>query len=461
MLASQGLARHRAGPGGSPSGARTQQQQQQQHGTPAAAAAPPSRRRSRAASPRSATAAAAAAAAAPRSGAQAPVDRPPRRVASAAAAPAAAAAAANAAANANAANGAAPSHSSSSSSSFEAFAAAARQPGVNVVPVYRRLFSDHLTPVLAYRCLVRDVRDVGSPSFLLESVVNGDQTGRYSFVGARPALEVVASRDRVSVLDHARGRRVVREGEGDPLGVAARLSRAWRPAEVEGLPDVFTGGFVGYAGYDTVRYVYAGKIPFSAAPPDDRRLPDLNLALYNDVVVFDQATKIAYAISWAHLDGCCGGAEGALEAALAGGDEAPCPAPPATERSDAELRALHARALARLRGTVAQLTRPPPLAAALPPAAVDLALAQLPASPGASNVSEAEFLAAIGAAKEHIAAGDVFQLVLSQRFERRTFADPFEIYRALRVVNPSPYMVRERERERERERVNRQAFDAV
>lgn len=66
------------------------------------------------------------------------------------------------------------------------------------------------------------------------------------------------------------------------------MTRNWRPAAVEGVPPVFTGGWVGYAGYDTVRYVYSGKLPFSAAPPDDRSLPDMHLALYNDVVVFDQ-----------------------------------------------------------------------------------------------------------------------------------------------------------------------------
>jgi anthranilate synthase component 1 len=309
--------------------------------------------------------------------------------------------------------------------------------------------------VLAYRCLVPDARDSASPSFLLESVVNGDSAGRFSFVGARPALEVVASRSRVAVLDHESGERTVLENEGDPLGVAARIARGWKPARVEGLPGsgsgtssstsgtssgVFTGGFVGYAGYDTVRYVYGSKIPFSDTPPDDRRLPDLNLALYNDVVVFDQATKIAYAICWVHLDGGAG-AGGGVAAALASADNDDAPAPAPRERTDADLHPLHAQAIARLQGLVAQLSSPPPLPTALPPAAVDLALSQRPASPGKSNMTEAEFMAAIAQAKEHIAAGDVFQLVLSQRFERRTFADPFEIYRALRVVNPSPYMV--------------------
>ncbi|GBF95005.1 anthranilate synthase component [Raphidocelis subcapitata] len=309
---------------------------------------------------------------------------------------------------------------------FESFCAASAA-GANVVPLYRRLLSDQLTPVTVYRCLVKE-NDVNAPSFLLESVVNGDQTGRYSFVGAMPALEVVATQSRVTVLNHAAGTRRVTEEE-DPLDVPVQLSRNWRPAQVEGLPAVFTGGWVGYAGYDTVRYVYGGKIPFESSPHDDRQLPDLHLALYNDVVVIDQATKLIYAISWVHLDG---------DAAVPASPAAAAASPPAGARDRAALRAAYDAGRARLDHLVSLLqTPPPPLAQGL----VDLSLAQLPASPGRSNMTEGGFLGAIARAKEYILSGDIFQLVLSQRFERRTFAQPFEVYRALRVVNPSPYMV--------------------
>eukprot|EP00879_Flechtneria_rotunda_P011101 GHRR01011598.1.p1 GENE.GHRR01011598.1~~GHRR01011598.1.p1 ORF type:complete len:369 (+),score=113.06 GHRR01011598.1:125-1231(+) len=182
---------------------------------------------------------------------------------------------------------------------FEQFCSHA-QSGANIVPLYQRIFSDQLTPVLAYRCLVEH-NDTNAPSFLLESVVNGDQSGRYSFVGAMPALEVVAKGHQVTVLNHQTGSRHVSE-EADPMDVPVRLSRNWKPAQVQGVPAVFTGGWVGYAGYDTVRYVYGNKIPFSAAPSDDRQLPDMHLALYNDVVVFDQATKLIYIIAWVHLN---------------------------------------------------------------------------------------------------------------------------------------------------------------
>lgn len=176
---------------------------------------------------------------------------------------------------------------------------------------------------------------------------------------------------------------------------------------------MFTGGWVGYAGYDTVRYVYSGKLPFSSAPPDDRQLADMHLALYNDVVVFDQATKVIFAISWVHI-----GAQ-----ALS---------------SDAALAGAYDKGAARLRQLVGLLSSPAPVMSS---GSVNLELAQRPASPGTSNMTKEEFLGAVLAAKEYITSGDVFQLVLSQRFERRTFASPFEVYRALRVVNPSPYMV--------------------
>lgn len=289
---------------------------------------------------------------------------------------------------------------------------AAVQEGSNVVPLCRRIMSDQLSPVTAYRCLVKD-DDLTAPSFLLESVVNGDQQGRYSFVGARPAMEIIATKNKVTVVDHEKGTRTV-SMEKDPMLVPEAMSRAWKPASLEGLPKVFTGGFVGYAGYDTVRYVYSEKLPFEAAPEDDRGLHDMHLALYNDVVVFDQATKIVYAISWVHV-----------------GEE---------ERSSpAALWRVYEEGRTRLNRLVDQLT--PAAIPALPMGEIALELAKRPASPGKSNMTEAEFLEAVLKGKEHIKAGDAFQLVLSQRFERHTFANPFEIYRALRVVNPSPYMV--------------------
>jgi anthranilate synthase component 1 len=168
---------------------------------------------------------------------------------------------------------------------------------------------------------------------------------------------------------------------------------------------------VGYTSYDTVRYVYRDKLPFGSAPSDDRVLPDIHLGLYTEVVVFDHATKLAYVVTWVDV-----AAHGSTREAYDAGQT-------------------------RLRSLVRRLQRSGGAAAALPPAAVELSLGAPPPPAAASNMSKPEFLGMVAAAQEHIRAGDIFQVVLSQRFERRTFADPFEVYRALRVVNPSPYMI--------------------
>jgi anthranilate synthase component I len=182
---------------------------------------------------------------------------------------------------------------------FARFKAAATQG--NLIPLYDRVMADQLTPVLAYRCLVKS-DDREAPSFLFESVVNGDQQGRYSFVGAHPALEIVARNHKVDILDHRRGQRTSSTGVEDPLQIPIELSSHWRPVPAEGLPRVFTGGWVGYCGYDTVRYVYGKKLPFESSPPDDRGLPDMHLALYTESVLFDNATKLAYVVAWVCTD---------------------------------------------------------------------------------------------------------------------------------------------------------------
>lgn len=89
--------------------------------------------------------------------------------------------------------------------------------------------------------------------------------------------------------------------EEDPLNVAVEMSRQWKPFVPDDLPEVFTGGWVGFVGYDTVRYTYPQKIPFETAPEDDRNLLDLHLALYKDMAVFDSATKLIYLVSWVQL----------------------------------------------------------------------------------------------------------------------------------------------------------------
>src|SRR5690606_3692679 len=137
--------------------------------------------------------------------------------------------------------------------------------------------------VLAYRRLVApDER--AAPSFLFESVEGGATVGRYSFIGAQPSVEVVAREHEVTILDHRRGQRTTAH-EANPLDVPARLTQSWRGAGPQaGVPAAgFSGGWVGYAGYDTVRYLEAEKLPFKRAPRDDRGLPDMHFGLYRQV----------------------------------------------------------------------------------------------------------------------------------------------------------------------------------
>jgi anthranilate synthase component I len=274
----------------------------------------------------------------------------------------------------------------------------------------RRLMSDQLTPVLAYRRLVLpDERT--APSFLFESVENGSSVGRHSILGARPLLELSARAGDATIVDHRDGTRRAFASD-DPLAVLRELARPHRPASAEalaplGLPAAFTGGFVGFASFDSVRYLEPGKLPFARAPHDDRALPDLHFGLYGDVVVFDHVTKTMHAV----VSGLVG--EGVPH--------------------DGAFAAL----VARLDRLEAQLWADGP---ALAHGAIALDLARRPALPP-SNVSRADFEAMVRRAQEYIAAGDAFQVVLSQRLERETTADPFDLYRALRVVNPSPYQI--------------------
>ncbi|MCC6907299.1 MAG: anthranilate synthase component I [Phycisphaerales bacterium] len=276
----------------------------------------------------------------------------------------------------------------------------------NLVPLVRRVFSDQLTPVLGYRRLVAaDERT--APSFLLESVENGDKQGRYSFFGAQPSVEVIARQHEVTIEDHLTGA-VRTERLDDPLDVPRAISAGLRPVMHGDLPGAFCGGWVGYAGYDSVRYVEEGKLPFDGAPDDDRGLPDLHLGLYETVAVFDHARKMVYAVRWVRV-----GDQTRVDAAY-----------------DAGVAALD-RFVERLQ------THSVPL----PAGSIAMNLAQRGAAAIQSNMTQAQFEAAVERAREYILAGDIFQVVLSQRFERQTAADPFEIYRALRIVNPSPYMI--------------------
>src|SRR5262245_50460924 len=166
----------------------------------------------------------------------------------------------------------------------------------SVVPVYRRLIGDTLTPVSAF-CKIQE----GDWSFLFESVVAGERVGRYSFLGAGPFWRISAFGTRVVEQSLRPGSHawVTQEREHpDPLKLVEQRLAAYRAPSLRGLPS-FTGGVVGYAGYDTVRYVERLPNP----PHDDRELPDLCFALYDRMVVFDHINKTIVVVAHAHVDG--------------------------------------------------------------------------------------------------------------------------------------------------------------
>ncbi|MBA4062908.1 MAG: anthranilate synthase component I [Isosphaera sp.] len=283
----------------------------------------------------------------------------------------------------------------SHSPAFDRFAALARAH--TAVPVFRRLTADTLTPVSAF-CKLQE----GDRAFLFESVVGGERVGRYSFLGAGPFLTFEARGTRTRTR-HADGPWADAE-HPDPLRVLEDLTARYRAPQLPGLPR-FCGGAVGFAGYDAVRYVE--HLP--DAPPDDRGLPDLSFGFYDRMVVFDHAAKTVLVV--AHWVG---------------------------GREDEDLRAGFAAACRRVDELVERLQRG---VADIQLTDIDPAGTTPDLRPGlASNFTRPGFEAAVEKAREFIHAGDAFQVVLSQRFRTETRARPFDIYRALRVVNPSPFM---------------------
>lgn len=274
---------------------------------------------------------------------------------------------------------------------FEAFRGAAQD--VDFVPVYRRLLNDVLTPVSAFHKI-----DGGMCACLFESVIGGEKVGRYSFLAAEPHLRIEAHENEVLVVQ-ADGSEE-RFASDDPLTELKRRVEAVRAATLPDLPP-FCGGAVGYAGYDVVRYTE--NLP--NAPLDDRQLPDLAFAFFDRMVVFDNVQKTLVVVALARV-----------------GD-------------GADLRAAYDEACGRVDETVARLESP---GSDLRPA--DIRTTGLPTIRYRSNTTQAAFEDAVRRCVEYIRAGDIFQVVISQRLELEISAHPFEVYRTLRVVNPSPFM---------------------
>jgi anthranilate synthase component 1 len=247
----------------------------------------------------------------------------------------------------------------------------------NVIPVYESVIADLLTPVSAFMKLEKD----RPYAFLLESVEGGETIARYSFLGCDPFL-------------------VLRYRDGKPADFMQNLRTTMGRFRSVTLPELppFTGGAVGYFGYDMVRTIE--EIPNEAA--DDLGADDAVLMFYKTVLAFDHLRHQIHIISNIIV-----------------------------EDSAEPIEAQYSKAVDEIRRITALLREP----LELPPAnKIDGDLV------ARSNFEKKDYLQAVASAKEYIAAGDIFQVVLSQRFEVDLAVSPFEIYRALRIVNPSPYM---------------------
>ena len=275
------------------------------------------------------------------------------------------------------------------SPSLEEFKKKAKQG--NLIPVYREILADMETPVSAFRKI-----DDGKYSFLLESVEGGEKWARYSFLGSRPEVVVRSFGRTVEVVRH--GRKETRAFEHDPLEAVRDVLAEYRPVPDPSLPR-FYGGGVGFMGYDVVRFFE--RLPDRRKPGLDT--PDVFFMITDTLVIFDIVTHRIKVVSNAHVNG------GSVTAA-------------------------YKKAVAKIDGIVKKLRRP------VRGKASGARRTSKQKAKLRSNFTKARYEQAVLKAQEYIKAGDIFQVVPSQRFERPIKVEPFEIYRALRLINPSPYM---------------------
>ena len=246
----------------------------------------------------------------------------------------------------------------------------------NLIPVYCEIMADLETPVSAYLKIAR-----GDYSFLLESVEGGEQLARYSFIGTEPAL-VLKTESNNPI---------------DPLPLIEKELARFQLVTTSGLPR-FHGGMVGYLGYEVARYFEELPSP----EPDPLGLPESVFMLADTLLIFDHLTHRIKVVSHAHING--------------------------------DVETAYHETTDKIDSLVARLRQP-----ISPRHSSSAASSQSPA-PGSSNLSQAEFEERVRRAKEYIYAGDIIQVVLSQRLARPTSASPFTLYRTLRSLNPSPYM---------------------
>ncbi len=263
----------------------------------------------------------------------------------------------------------------------------------DAVPVCRTLLSDSLTPVSAFQRI-----DSGNQACLFESVVGGERVGRYSFLAADPVWTLKAFGNDIEFTDQSGTQNSTCD---NPLELLREKLNALRVPTLPNMPP-FNGGAIGYAGYDSVRYVE--RLP--DAPHDDRDLPDLCFGFYEQMFILDHIKKTLTVLVLARCN------------------------------SDADHESVYSQATARVDALVDQLNT----------TGNELLCDDIDPKARAddfefnSNFEPAEFRDAVKKCVEYVHAGDIFQVVISQRLEMEINCDPLEIYRSLRVLNPSPFM---------------------
>ncbi|HKU61297.1 MAG TPA: chorismate-binding protein [Gemmatimonadales bacterium] len=296
-------------------------------------------------------------------------------------------------------------------SGYEDFVARARRGG-GMVPVTRQVVLDGDTPVTAFAKLHR-----GPYGFLLESLEGGERWARYTFLATEPR-EVFRYRGREVARRRPGEAWTVVERDVAPMEHLGRTMRRYPPVEVAGLPR-FTGGAVGYLGYDVVRTIE--DLP--DAPPDDRDLPDAIVMVADTLLVLDNLFNRATVIATVEVEGADGRSDRVAEGRRSGAAEG---------LSEDELRRLYEDAERRIDRWLERLAAPSTIG--------PLEMVSAPALPAMrSPYADARFKADVTRIKEYIAAGDTFQTVLSRRLDLEA-PDPFLAYRYLRALNPGPYL---------------------
>jgi len=266
----------------------------------------------------------------------------------------------------------------------------------NVIPVVRKLLADTETPIRVFQHLSRDKR-----AFLLESVEGGVKWARYSFIGTDPFLVLRLKHKRLTLEENGI---VESHTTTEPLQLLREKLRSYRSPALPELPP-FTGGAIGFFGYDLLQY-YESKLP--PHKKDDLNMDDMQFMFCDRIIVFDHFKQHVLVIGNVRIP------EGA---------------------SDLEIEKSYRETLNGIDDTIRRIQQPIPVqpSRSTPPQDPDLGEIS-------SNLTKQQFLDNVNQAKEYIRAGDIFQVVLSQRFHIETEVDPLHVYRVLRTMNPSPYM---------------------